>query len=82
MTVRTASDISADLVDFRAARSALIRGERVTEVWRDGRRMTMANVTLADIDRSIADLQREYECAVAGEAGSPRRRPIRLRYSN
>lgn len=83
MTIqRTSAEIAADIADYRAARTALIKGERVTEVWREGRRVVYAGVSLKDIDAALADLAREYESAVAVEGGGRRRRPIGLAWRN
>jgi hypothetical protein len=82
VTQRTTTEIAADLVDYRAAKSALVKGERVTEVWRDGRRMIMASITLPQIEAAIDNLLREYEGATEVEAGRPARRPIGLRWRN
>lgn len=82
MTQRTSAEISAELTDFRAARAALVKGERVTEVWRDGRRIIYAGITLSQIEASISTLEREYESAVDVEAGRQRRRPIGLAWKN
>lgn len=73
---RETDDILADLTDFRAARTALIKGERVEDVWRDGRRMRLASASLAEINEAIKDLEREYAEAVAVAAGKPRRSAI------
>ncbi|MFC4255394.1 hypothetical protein GRI97_08145 [Altererythrobacter xixiisoli] len=82
MTQRSTTEIGADLVDYRAARSALVKGERVEDIWEDGARMKLAGLSLADINAAIADLEREYEAASQAEAGRPRRRAISLRWSN
>lgn len=79
---RTSAEILTDLTAYRAARSALVKGERVEDVWRDGRRMTLASVSLEDINAAISDLEREYEQAVAVESGKPSRRPIGLAWKN
>lgn len=79
---RSSSEIQTDLAAFRAARAALIKGERLEDVWRDGRRMRFSRLDLTDMNRAIADLERELEAALAGEAGQPRRRPIGLAWKN
>jgi hypothetical protein len=73
---RTTTEILADLEDYRAARSALVKGERVERVARDGRLMQLASLSLDEIEAAIAGLEREYEQASATEAGRPRRRAI------
>lgn len=82
MTQRTTTEIAADLSAYRAARTALVNNERVTDVWRDGRRMKMQGLSLAEIESAIETLEREYAQAQSVEAGSSRRRPIRMRYAN
>ena len=83
MTIqRSSTDIATELAQFRSARAALIAGERIVEVWRDGRRMNFSEAALDDINATIDDLIREYEQAVAYEAGKTRRRPISLMYRN
>lgn len=76
MTQRTSAEISAELTQYRTARSTLITGGRVEDVWRDGRRMRLSSVSLEDINMAIAALEREYEQALAAEAGKPVRRAI------
>lgn len=76
--IETASDIAADLVELRAARRALAKGERVEEVWRSGRRLTFGKVTLQSVTTLIEQRERDLEAATASEAGKPRRRPITL----
>lgn len=78
----TASEISADIAAVRTARTKLATGERVTEVWRDGRRLTFGTVTLESLDTLLNRLTNELAAATAEEAGSPRRRPISLRWKN
>lgn len=79
---RTTTEILADLAAYREARTALVTGERVEDVWRDGRRMRLATLTLGEINKAIADLEREYQTASDVEAGKPRRRAIGLAWKN
>lgn len=79
---RTTTEILADLTIARTARTTLLSGEQVTDVWEDGQRIKMSGMTLEQIDASIASLEREYQQAVAVEAGSPRRRGIGLAWNN
>lgn len=79
---RTTTEILADLTAYRAARTALVSGERVEDVWRDGRRVTFSSMTLSEINSAIDDLNREYSAAAAVEAGTARRRPIGLAWKN
>ncbi|KPL67419.1 hypothetical protein SZ64_04445 [Erythrobacter sp. SG61-1L] len=79
-TQRTTTEILADLADTRAARSALLKGERIEDVSRDGRRMRLATVSLEELDTAILNLEREYQEAVNAEAGKPRRSAIGFYY--
>lgn len=82
MTQRTSTEIATELATFRTARAKLVNGERVEDVWRDGRRMRFATMSLDDFNSAIASLEREYAQALAAEAGTTRRRPIGLAYRN
>lgn len=82
MTQRSSTEIAADLAVYRSARTALVAGERVKEVWRDGRRMIFDGITLNQIERAIATLEREYEAALSIEDGRPKRRAIGLAWRN
>lgn len=73
---RTTTEILADLTAYRAARTALVTNERVEDVWRDGRRMRLATLSLSEINQAIADLQVEYQQAASVEAGGARRSAI------
>lgn len=78
----TAEEIRADIVAVRAERLSLIKGERVKEVWRDGRRLTFSEISLDGIAKVLAALKQELADAVADEDGGTRRRAIGIRYSN
>lgn len=80
--MQTAADILADLQQVRAARTALAKGERVKEVWRDGRRLIFGDVTLQGLNDLIKALESDLAQAQAEEAGKPRRRAIRLNWPN
>jgi hypothetical protein len=82
MTQRTSAEILAELTEFRAARAALIKGERVEDVWRDGCRMRLSKVSLADMNTAISGLENELESALAVEAGQRPRRAIGLAWRN
>lgn len=73
---RTTTEILEDLTAYRTARTALVVGERVEDVWRDGRRMRLASMSLSEINQAISDLQFEYSQAAAVEAGGSRRSAI------
>lgn len=78
----TAEEIRADIAAVRAERLSLIKGERVKEVWRDGRRLTFSEITLDGIGKVLAALNQELADAIADADGTPRRRAIGIRYSN
>lgn len=82
MIQRTPTEIAAELADVRAARAAFIRGERVVDVWRDGRRIKFSEMSLADFNTAVTDLEGEYAAAVDSENGRRRRRPARLAWRN
>ena len=82
MIQRTPEQIAAELADVRAARAAFMRGERVSEVQRDGKRMKMADMKLSDFNDAIASLETEYNDAISTAAGRTRRRPTRLAWRN
>lgn len=75
-------DIRADIEAVRAQRLALVNGERVKEVWRDGRRLTFSEITLDGIAKVLTALNQELAEALADDDGTPRRRAIGIRYSN
>ena len=72
----TAAEILADIEAVRDARTALAKGERVTEVWRDGRRLIFGTVTIDALNNLLAVLQQDYdaEAAAEGIAALPARR--------
>lgn len=74
----TAADISAELVQLRAARRTLAMGERIKEVWRSGRRLVRSEVTMAELNALITQRERDLAAAEATEAGRKRRRAMRL----
>jgi hypothetical protein len=78
----TAADIAADLALLRAARTKLAVGERIEDVWRSGRRLVYAAITLKQLDELIAKRERDLEVARADEAGGQRRRAIGLAWKN
>lgn len=80
MTQRTSTEIAAELAEFRAARAALLKGERVESVSRDGRAMRTSTVTLESLNNAIRELEREYAQAVNVEAGGGRRAAIGVVY--
>lgn len=82
MIQRTPEEIAAELADVRAARAAFMRGERVSEVQRDGKRMKMADMKLSDFNAAIAELTTEYADAIAIGDGRRKRRPTRLAWRN
>jgi hypothetical protein len=79
---RTTAQVQADLDAAYSARSSIIAGERVTEVSRDGRRLTFERMTLEQANELIDTLERELASAEAISSGRPRRRPISVMYPN
>jgi len=82
MIHRTPTEIAAELADVRAARAAFIRGERIVDVWRDGKRLKFSEMGLEDFNTAITSLESEYAGAVDGESGRRRRRPTRIAWRN
>ena len=78
----TADEIRADIAAVRAQRLALANGERVKDIWRDGRRLTFSEITVDGIAKVLAALADELAEAIALEDGTPRRRAIGIRYAN
>ena len=78
----TAADIAADLVLLRAARTKLATGEQIKEVWRSGRRLVYAGVSLDDLDNLISRRESDLACATSSESGGRRRRAISLAWPN
>lgn len=78
----TAAEIRADINAIRAARTALAKGERVDDVWRDGRRLTFGKVTLQGLSDLLSTLESDLVQAEAEECGRPRRRAISLGWKN
>lgn len=72
--------LQTHLDQAKAARAKLANGERVTDVWRDGRRIRLASMTMPEMNNYIDRLEREIERATQTVAGQPRRRPIRFSY--
>jgi hypothetical protein len=82
MAAETVADIEADIAALRAARSKLARGEMITEVWRDGRRLTYAKPSIESLSDLIEDRLRDLASAEAAAAGSGRRGAIPLGWRN
>lgn len=74
--MQSAAEISAELTALYAARTALATGQRVTVVWRDGRRMSFDKARLSELSALIQQREADLEQAKAAEAGRPRRRAI------
>lgn len=74
--------ITAELVSVKAMRSKVAAGEAIEELWRDGRRVRKVLPSLSELTAHIAVLERELAEALAAEAGSNKRRPIRLAWRN
>lgn len=78
----TSTEIQADIDAVRAARLALAKGERVDEVWRDGRRLVTGKVTLDGLTTLISTLECDLADVLTDESGTRRRRPISLAWKN
>lgn len=78
----TAAEIAADLVDLRAARMSLAKGERIKDVWRDGRRLIFSEISMDELNKLIKIYESDLEAATAAEAGRQRRRAIPLNWAN
>lgn len=71
---RTVEQAQADWDAVHAAKLALLKGDRVKEVAREGRRMVMADASLEDIDAALASIQREIDALTAAATTGARRR--------
>jgi hypothetical protein len=80
--MRTTTEVQTDIDELITARSAIIKGERINDVSRDGRRIVFQGMTLNDVSKQLAELNRELAQAEAVEAGRPRRRPVRIGWTN
>jgi len=74
--MQTAAEIAAELTVLYAARTKLAAGERVEDVWRNGRRMKFTAMTLPQINEAIQQREVDLEQAQAAEAGGSRRQDI------
>lgn len=72
----TVDELQADLDAIRKARLDLAAGNRVDEVWRDGRRLVKGKVTLDGLTALIRIYEQDLDAAQAAEAGRPRRSAI------
>lgn len=72
----TLAELQADLVVVRQARLDLAGGNRVDEVWRDGRKIVSGSVTLDGLTALIAIYEQDIEKAELEAAGRPRRSAI------
>ncbi len=79
---RTVAQVQADIDAVHAARGQIIAGQRVKEVWREGRRLTFESMSLADCQRLLDALSAEMDEAIAGESGRSRRRAIGIGWAN
>lgn len=80
---RTVTEIEADIAAARAARTKLANGERVKDVWKDGRRVTFSEMSMDDFDTMLDSLKDELADATAAAGTTTRRRrAIAVRYPN
>lgn len=80
----TVAELQADRAAVWAAIMAAAKGERIKEVWRDGRRIVRDNMSVAALEDLLARLDREIADAqfAEGTAAAPGRRAISLAYRN
>jgi hypothetical protein len=74
--------ITRELAAARALRITIASGNAVTELWRDGRRITKKMPSLRELTEHIRVLESELVSASATAAGTARRRPISLAWRN
>ena len=74
--------ITAEIAEAKAMRTKVMKGEAVSEVWREGRRVVKPLPKLSDLNAMIVTLERELAEATAAAAGTSKRRPIGLAYRN
>lgn len=79
---RSVEDIEEDIAAVRSARRTLIAGERIKDVWRDGRRLVFSEISLSALNDMLDDLKRELSEAQAESDGRPRRRAIGIAWRN
>jgi hypothetical protein len=79
--VATRDELTADRVALVNARTSLLTGQTVREVWRDGRRLIFAAVTVANITAAIADVDDQLRALDVTETGSrPRYHALSVRF--
>jgi len=76
----TLEELQADLAELRTARMSLAKGERVDEVWRDGRRLIFGTVTVQTLTELIAVYEQDIAKAEATASDRPARSAIGVRY--
>ena len=74
--------VKAELASLYVMRAKIVAGEAITQLWRDGRRVSKAMPTLKELNDHIRTLENELAAANAAAAGTPRRRAIGLAWSN
>lgn len=78
----TSAEIETRIAEAEAALHALATGQRVVEVWRDGKRMIFSQATIGQLRTYLADLKLELASLTAVADGKPRRRAIGLAFRN
>lgn len=78
----TTAEIQTRLTEAEAALHALATGQRVVDVWRDGRRVTFSQATIGQLRDYIAQLRNDLAEAQNLDAGRPRRRAIGIGWRN
>lgn len=82
LAAMTLEEAETRLSEARTALHALMMGERVVDVWRNGSRIRYSEANRADLQAYVTELERIVAELTRVEAGSPRRRPIALAYRN
>lgn len=78
----TTAEIQARLTEAEAALHALATGQRVVEVWRDGKRLTFSQATIGQLRDYVALLKNDLAESLSVDAGRPRRRAIGIGWRN
>jgi hypothetical protein len=72
--------LRADLEAVRQARIDLAAGNRVNEIWRDGRRLTTGDVTIESLTTLIGIYEQDIAKAEATACGRPARHSFGFRF--
>ena len=78
----TTAEIQTRLTEAEAALHALAMGQRVQEVWKDGKKMVFTQANAGQLRAYITSLKADLLDAQALSAGLTRRRVISLGWKN